>query len=249
MKELISIVTACYNASEFINATVNTVKKQTIFNWEWIIVDDGSTDNSVAIIKQLIKDDERITLVELKLNSGPAKARNKGIELSKGKFLTFIDADDLWSPHFLEENLKRINFSEGFLCASYEMYDEYLTNKLGVLKVPKKANYNSILKTNTVSCLTAFIDINRLGKELMPDIQYRQDMGLWLKYLKKISFVEGIQECLAIYRIRENSHSRSKKNLLKHQWHFYRKVAQLNLIKTVYFFTIWVFYGLKKYYI
>lgn len=248
MKELISIITACYNASNFLEATIKSVKNQTISDWEWIIVDDGSTDMSVALIKELIKDDQRIQLVELRKNSGPAKARNKGIELATGKYMTFIDADDLWFPHFLKENLKRINQTSGFLCASYEMFNEQLTVQLGVLIVPQKANYDAILKTNTVSCLTAFIDIEKLGKEYMPEIQYRQDMGLWIKYLKKIDFVEGIQECLAIYRIRENSHSRSKWNLLQHQWIFYREVAQLNLIASLYFFSIWVFYGLRKYY-
>ncbi|MCM2302967.1 MAG: glycosyltransferase family 2 protein, partial [Flavobacteriaceae bacterium] len=172
-----------------------------------------------------------------------------GIELSVGKYLTFIDADDYWFPTFLEENLKRINQTQGFLCSSYEMYNEALTSKIGNLIVPIQANYNSILKTNTISCLTAFIDIEKLGKEYMPEIRYRQDMGLWIKYLKKISYIEGIQECLAIYRIRENSHSRSKFNLLKHQWFFYREVAQLNWIKSLYFFNIWVYYGLRKYYI
>ena len=249
MKPLISIVTACFNASAFIEYTIKSVKNQTIDDWEWIIVDDGSTDKSVEKINQLIEDDYRIRLIKLNVNSGPAFARNKGIELAVGKYLTFIDADDFWYPTFLKENLKRINQSHGFLCASYEMYNESMSLKINSLMVPKKVNYNSILKTNTISCLTAFIDIDKLGKEYMPEIRYRQDMGLWLKYLKKISYVEGIQECLAIYRIRENSHSRSKFNLLKHQWFFYREVAQLNWIKSLYFFSIWVFYGLRKYYI
>jgi glycosyltransferase involved in cell wall biosynthesis len=249
MKPLISIVTACFNAASFIEYTIKSVKNQTIDDWEWIIVDDGSTDKSVEIINQLIEDDYRIRLIALNVNSGPAFTRNKGIELAAGKYLTFIDADDYWYPTFLEENLKRINQTQGFLCSSYEMYNESLSLKIGSLMVPKKVNYNSILKTNTISCLTAFIDIEKLGKEYMPEIRYRQDMGLWLKYLKKISYVEGIQECLAIYRIRENSHSRSKLNLLKHQWFFYREVAQLNWIKSLYFFSIWVFYGLRKYYI
>lgn len=249
MKPLISIITPSFNVASFIETTILAVQSQTYTHWEWFIVDDGSTDNTVGLIKKLAVNDHRIKLIELKENKGAAIARNKGIELATGCYMTFIDADDSWLPNFLDVNRSRIEQSEGFLCSSYFLYDEFMINKIGVLKVPNKANYADILKTNTIGSMTAFIDINRLGKELMPDIQYRQDMGLWLKYLKKISFVEGIQECLAIYRIRENSHSRSKKNLLKHQWHFYRKVAQLNMIKSVYFFTIWVFYGLKKYYI
>lgn len=248
MNPTVSIITACYNAEKFIEETINSVINQTYTNWEWIIVDDGSSDPSVDIIKEWTAKDPRIKMIALGVNAGPAIARNKGIELAKGTYLTFIDADDLWNSNFLEINLKRIDCTEGFLCASYEMYDEHLSTKLGELIVPPKAAYNSILKTNTVSCLTAFIDIDKLGKAYMPEIAYRQDMGLWLQYLKKINYVVGIQQCLAIYRIRKNSHSRSKMNLLKHQWYFYRKVAHLNWIKSLYFFMIWVLYGLRKYY-
>ncbi len=248
MKPLISIVTACFNATQYIEETINAVKNQTITDWEWLIVDDCSADDSVQKIRKLTIDDPRIKLIQLSKNRGPAKARNTAIQLVQGKYMTFIDADDVWFPNFLAENLKQIEQTEGFLCASYEMYNEPLTFKVGVLIVPKKANYSDILKTNSIGSLTAFIDIDKLGKEYMPEVQYRQDMGLWLKYLQKINYVVGIQPCLAIYRLRENSHSRSKINLLKHQWFFYREVAQLSLIKSVYYFSIWVFYGLRKYY-
>lgn len=249
MSALISIITPCYNASKWIAETIKSVKNQTFTDWEWFIIDDCSTDNSVSVISKLIQNDSRIKLIELSENAGPAKARNTGIRLAQGKYLTFIDADDVWFSNFLSINLSRIEKSEGFLCASYEMYNETLSVKLGQLIVPKKANYADILKTNTVGSLTAFIDAEKLGKELMPEIPYRQDLGLWLQYLKKIKYVVGIQECLAIYRLRKNSHSNSKVNLLKHQWIFYRKVAKLSRLQSLYFFTIWVIYGLKKYYI
>ncbi len=249
MKPKISIITACYNAEKYIAQTILSVQKQTVSDWEWLIVDDGSTDKSVDIIQTYCNKDQRIKLMMQFENQGPAVSRNKAISIAQGKYMTFIDADDLWLPNFLEENLKHIDNSFGFLCASYGMKDEQLKTDLGILQVPKKASYSDILKTNTISCLTAFIDIDTLGKTYMPIVAYRQDMGLWLKYLKKIPYVVGIQECLAVYRIRENSHSRSKKNLLKHQWYFYRKVENLSLVKSAYFFTFWVYYGIKKYYI
>lgn len=249
MKPKISIITACYNAEKFIEQTIQSVQNQTVTEWEWLLVDDGSTDNSVAIIQQYSSKDSRIIVIQESKNKGPAVARNKGIVKAAGDYLTFIDADDVWFPHFLEVNLNNIEDSFGFLCASYHMKDEWLQEDLGMLKVPNMATYSDILKTNTISCLTAFINIKQLGKELMPTIAYRQDMGLWLKYLKKIPYVTGIQQPLAIYRIRQNSHSRSKTNLLMHQWYFYRKVAGLSIVKSVYFFMWWVYYGVKKYYI
>jgi len=163
--------------------------------------------------------------------------------------MAFIDADDVWLPQFLAENIARVPQTEGFLCASYDLYDESLKLKLGALIVPEHATYSSILKTNTIGSLTAFIDISRLGKEFMPEIKYRQDMGLWLKYLKKIDRVEGIPQILAIYRIRKQSLSNNKINLLKHQWTFYRDVENLSMVKSTYYFTIWMYYGSKKYWL
>lgn len=249
MNPLVSIITPCYNAAAFIAETIASVQNQTFTNWEWFIMDDFSNDSSVSIIAEFAKKDVRIKLLPLKKNTGAAIARNMGIALAKGNYMTFIDADDVWKPQFLAENIARITQSEGFLCASYEMYDVTLNKKLGELIVPSYATYAAILKTNTVSCLTAFIDISRLGKEFMPEIKYRQDMGLWLKYLKKINRVEGIQQNLAIYRIRKQSLSNNKINLLQHQWVFYRDVENLSILVSGYYFSIWMYYGTKKYWL
>lgn len=249
MNPLVSIITPCYNAEDFIEETIQSIQNQLFTDWEWFIIDDFSEDASVSIIAVYAQNDARIKLLPLKKNMGAAVARNMGIALAKGKYMTFIDADDVWLPQFLAENVARIANSEGFLCASYEMYDVTLNRKLGELIVPEYATYSAILKTNTISCLTAFIDISRLGKEFMPEIKYRQDMGLWLKYLKKINRVEGIPQILAIYRIRKQSLSNNKANLLKHQWTFYREVEKLSILKSSYYFTLWMYYGSKKYWL
>lgn len=249
MNPLVSIITPCFNAEDFIEETILSIQNQSFTNWEWFIIDDFSKDNSVSIISGYAQNDVRIKLLTLTKNSGVAIARNMGIALAKGNYMAFIDADDVWKPQFLAENVSRITQSEGFLCASYEMYDAQLKLKLGELIVPKYATYSSILKTNTIGSLTAFIDISRLGKEFMPEIKYRQDMGLWLKYLKKINRAEGIQENLAVYRIRKQSLSNNKINLLKHQWSFYRDVENLSILKSSYYFSLWMYYGLKKYWL
>jgi glycosyltransferase involved in cell wall biosynthesis len=249
MNPLVSIITACYNAEDFIEETIRSLQNQTFTNWEWFIIDDFSEDASVSIIAEYAQKDARIKLLPLKKNSGAAIARNIGIALAKGNYMTFIDADDMWLPQFLAENMARIKHTEGFLCASYDLYDESLKLKLGELIVPEYATYSAILKTNTIGSLTAFIDISRLGKEFMPEIKYRQDMGLWLKYLKKINRVEGIRQSLAIYRIRKQSLSGNKLNLLQHQWTFYRDVEKLSVVQSSYYFTIWMYYGSKKYWL
>lgn len=245
--KLVSIITPCYNSERFIAETIQSVQKQTYPNWELLITDDGSTDNSVEIIEKLIEKDNRIKLFKIQ-NSGPAIARNNSIKNAKGSYMAFIDSDDLWFPEFLSTSIKTVKTTEGFVFSSYKRCDELTLDPIhNDFIVPPKVNHHEILKTNSISCLTAFIDIEKLGKKYMPEVRYRQDMGLWLRYLKDISFAIGIPEPLAIYRIRSNSHSRNKKGLLKPQWYFYRKVEKLNFFKAFYYMVVWAYYGYRKY--
>ena len=244
---LVSIITPSYNSSKFIEETIASVQAQTYSHWEMLITDDGSTDNSFEIIKKICKKDSRIKLFSIK-NAGPAVARNNSIKHAKGKYIAFIDSDDLWMSEFLSTSIKFITKSEGFIFSSYKRCNETtLKEQYKDFIVPENVTYMDILKTNSISCLTAFIDIEKLGKEFMPEVLYRQDMGLWLKYLKKINYAKGIKETLAIYRIRDNSHSRNKKKLLKPQWYFYRHVENLSLVRSVYLMIVWGYRGFKKY--
>lgn len=247
MNDLVSIITPSYNSAQFIEATIKSVQEQTHANWEMLITDDGSSDNSAEIISKISQQDDRIRLFKIN-NSGPGIARNNSIKNAKGNYLAFLDSDDLWFPEFLSVSLSKINNSEGFVFSSYKRCDENtLEEVFQDFIVPEKVNYTDILKTNSISCLTAFIDVDKLGKESMPEIMYRQDMGLWLKYLKKIEYAIGIQQPLAIYRIRKKSHSRNKKKLLKPQWYFYRKVENISFLKSIYYMVMWAINGVKKY--
>jgi len=245
---LVSIITPTYNSEKFITETIKSVQNQTYTNWEMIIVDDDSSDQTNSIVEAFSAGDSRIKAHQLKINSGPAKARNVGIENAKGKYMTFLDADDIWFPDFIENSIDTINKTGvHFVFSSYRRSDENLNFIYSDFIVPEKVTYRDILKTNSISCLTAFIDIEVLGKKTMPEIFKRQDMGLWLQYLKEIPFAHGIQAPKAIYRIRKNSLSRNKTNLLKYQWHFYRKVENLNAFHSTYFMLHWMYRGFIKY--
>jgi teichuronic acid biosynthesis glycosyltransferase TuaG len=248
MNKLVSIITPSYNSEKFISETIKSVQNQTYSNWEMIIVDDCSGDKTVEIIQNFMEDDHRIHLIQLNKNSGPAKARNFGIEKISGQFMTFLDADDIWFPEFIQNSIQTINTSGvDFVFSSYKRSNENLEFVYSDFIVPKKVTYTDILKSNSISCLTAFINIEVLGVKKMPDILKRQDMGLWLKYLKEMPFAFGIQEPMAIYRIRENSLSRNKKNLLKYQWQFYYKVEKLGFFPSVYYMLQWMARGFLKY--
>ena len=248
MNVLVSIITPAYNSAKFIAETIQSVQNQTHENWEMIVVDDGSSDETVAIVQAFIDKDKRIQCYKLAQNSGPAVARNFAIEKAKGAFMTFIDADDIWFPNFIENSIKTIEKTGvSFVFSSYKRSNENLEFVYSDFIVPQKVTYTDILKSNSISCLTAFVDIKTLGKKYMPLIRKRQDMGLWLNYLKVIPFAYGIQETQAIYRIRENSLSRKKIDLISYQWQFYREVAQLNFFQASYYMMHWMYRGFMKY--
>lgn len=248
MNELVSIITAAYNAETFIEETIASVQKQTHTQWEMLIVDDASTDATLEKLEKIASQDHRIKYYSLTENSGPAKARNMAIQKAKGKYLAFLDADDIWFDFHLKNSIKAIQKTGiPFVFASYKRSDEELNFVYSDFIVPQKVTYTDILKTNSISCLTAFVNVEELGKLYMPNIKKRQDMGLWLQYLKKIPYAYGIQKPHAIYRIRKNSLSRDKKRLIKSQWYFYRKVENLSPFQSLYYLFWWMYLGYKKY--
>jgi teichuronic acid biosynthesis glycosyltransferase TuaG len=248
MANLVSIITPTYNSAKYISETIQSVQNQTHQNWEMIIVDDGSTDHTISIVEGFKKSETRIHLIKQNKNVGPAITRNKGIEFAKGKYLTFLDADDIWFSDFIQNSIETIQQTAvPFVFSSYKRSDEELNFVYSDFIVPQKVSYTDILKTNSISCLTAFLDVEVLGKKFMPIIHKRQDMGLWLQYLKEIPFAHGIQKPKAIYRIRKNSLSRKKSNLIKYQWQFYREVEKLSMAQSAYYMLHWMVRGFLKY--
>lgn len=248
MSELVSIITPVYNAEKYIRETLISVQNQSYQNWEHILVDDGSSDQSGAIIQELSKSDPRIKYIKLTKNSGPAVARNTAIDLAKGRYLAFLDADDIWFDYHLKESLQFMSAHHyDFVFASYKRSNTDLDFVHSDFIVPQKVSYTDILKSNSISCLTAVIDTKIHGKKHMPLIRKRQDMGLWLSYLKEVKYAYGIEKPHAIYRMRGDSLSRNKFKLIKYQWEFYRRIEQLPLWKSFYYLVIWTYLGYKKY--
>jgi len=244
---LVSIITPSYKSVKFIKETIDSVLVQTYTNWEMIIVDDCSPDNSNEIIENYILKDSRIKFIKLEKNSGPAVARNRAIEEACGRYIAFLDADDLWMPQKLE---KQIAFMNKQKCAlSYTSY--YVISEenkdLGLFTTKKQISYSDLLKTNSIGCLTAIYDTDILGKVLMPNIIKKQDYALWLKILKQIDYAKGIVEPLAYYRIVENSVSSNKMVGIKYIWKIFREVEKLNIFQSMYYFSYYVYYGIKKY--
>ena len=186
MNSLVSIITPSYNSSKFINDCVNSVFSQTYKNWEMIIVDDCSEDNSKEIISELSTKDKRINPIFLEKNVGAAEARNVAIRQSKGKYVAFLDSDDLWNPKKLEKQLYFMNKNEiVFSYTNYQLMSENGEDLSNFILAPEKMTYDSYLKNTIIGCLTVIIDREKSGEFEMPNICSSHDMALWLLIMKR----------------------------------------------------------------
>ena len=244
--ELVSIVTPSYNCSKYILCTINSILSQSFLNWELIIVDDCSSDNSVEVIKSFVNEDARIKLIQLSENSGAAVARNTAIEASQGRYIAFLDSDDLWHPEKLEKQIKFMQHNEiAFSYSAYEKINE-CGDVTGSVGVPDKAQYSDLLKVCSIGCLTAIYDTKLIGKIYMPLIRKRQDLGLWLRILKKIPYAYATPGVLSQYRVRSDSISANKKVAAQYTWKLYREVENLSFLSSVYYFSHYAMNGFLR---
>lgn len=240
MNELVSIITPTYNCAKFIGETIESVLSQTYTNWEMIIVDDCSTDNTEEVVNKYSKKDKRIQYYRLENNSGAAIARTKAMELSNGKYMAFLDSDDLWYPNKLEYQIKYMkDNSYGFTCTKYEQIDEYSNSLNKIIGVIPKTSYNRLLLDCPVGNSTVMYDVEKIGKFKVPNIRKRNDDALWLQMLKKEKYIYGIDEILMRYRIRSNSISSNKFKLIGYHWYLYRKIENLSVLRSLFHIICW----------
>ncbi|WP_242035121.1 glycosyltransferase family 2 protein [Mesobacillus harenae] len=244
---LVSIITPVYKAEEFIEQTINSVQSQTYTNWEMILVDDLSPDNSKQIIDRISEKDNRVRLIQLEKNSGAAIARNTAIENSNGKYIAFLDSDDLWQPEKLERQVQfMLENNIEFSFTGYEIMKEDGTKTGKIVHVPQEINYNGLLKNTIIGCLTVMLDKHAIGKIEMVNIRTRQDFVLWLDILKRGHIAYGIDEPLAYYRKVEGSISSNKIKTAKRNWKVYREIEGLPLPKAIYCFCGYAYNALRK---
>ena len=231
---LVSVIIPTFNSAQFIAEAIHSVQKQTYANWEIIVVDDCSTDATLALISDLITIDNRIQLFQLAVNSGTGVARNLGLEKAKGKYIAFLDADDLWKPHKLEKQLEWMHAHQlPFTFSFYDCIDEVGNSMNREVQAPRTLTYNQLFFCNYVGNLTGIYEVDFFGKIPISSIRKRQDWMLWLTILKKIKTAKPVPESLASYRIRANSISTAKVNLLQYNYAVYRQFHGYNAIVAV----------------
>ncbi len=234
MSELVSIITPTFNAEKYIRATLQSVLNQSYQNWEMILVDDASTDLTVSIIEEFAQKDTRIKLFKLAENSGNGFARNVALEKAAGKYIAYLDADDLWFPLKLEKQIQFLKANNlPFTFSFYDCIDEEGNSLNRRVEAPLNLTYNQLFFCNYVGNLTAIYDVDYFGKIALEASQKRQDWRLWLTILKQIKTTKPVSEPLAFYRIRKDSISSSKFKLIKHNFGVYREFHGYNFVFSV----------------
>lgn len=249
MNNLVSIIMPAFNAGLYIEQSINSVINQTHENWELIIVNDCSTDNTKEICEAYEFREKRIQLINLEENLGVAGARNIAIERSLGKYIAFLDSDDLWKNDKLEKQLQFMNENRCFFVyASYEIINENGKTSGKILKVPKVIDYNSLLKVNSIGCLTVLIDKESIDNIEMPKLKH-EDYATWLTVLKKNNIkAYGIEESLAFYRKTPNSISANKLKSILWNWNIYHNYLGYTKLRSSLMLINLVKNLIKKYY-
>lgn len=243
MKELVSIIVPVYHAEEYIAMTMDSVRKQTYEHWELLLVVDGETDPTVPVIEEYIRKtkESRIRLLLQDRNRGAALARNRGVKEAKGRYIAYLDADDLWMEQKLEKELSFLQEKKvGFVFTGYEFADEAAVGTGKVVRVPEKLVYKEALKNTTIFTSTVMFDTQRIAKELleMPDMK-SEDTALWWKILRSGYDAYGLNERLVLYRRPARSLSSNKLIAIQRIWNLYRKAENLSIPYSCYNFCFW----------
>jgi teichuronic acid biosynthesis glycosyltransferase TuaG len=251
MSDLVSIITPLYGSRDFVLKAIQSVKNQTYTNWEMLIVDDCSNDGSIELVEKEISFDKRIKLFKNKNNIGAGPSRNVAIKAASGKYIAFLDSDDIWHCEKLEKQIEFMKKHDAlFSHTSHGYIDESGKVIKSTYRVSNNpVNYRGLLKKTEIGCLTAVFDCEMIGKFYMPDLRRKQDYALWLNILKTGIESYPLDEELAWYRQRAVSNTSNKLVLIGGHWTFLREHEKLNFFESCYYLTCWAFGGFVKYFV
>lgn len=243
----VSVIMPCYNMERFITSTIESVQRQTYPFWELLIVDDASTDKTAEIVKNIQNQDDRIHFIIKTEHSGIADTRNQCLKMAKGRFLAFLDADDLWHPQKLEQQLQFMTEKNiGFSYSSYDCVDEAGKPLQKTVKATGNLNYEAYLRNTIIGCSTVMIDKAIVGEVTVPNFRTSEDTATWLNILKKGFLAYAIEHPLTSYRIRQHSASSNKLKASADLWKVYRQNEKLPFCEALFYFSCYAFNAVKK---
>lgn len=244
---LVSVIMPCYNMEKFIAFTIESVQQQTYTQWELLIVDDASTDRTADIVESHQKQDDRIHFFVKPQHSGIADTRNRCIQMAKGRYLAFLDSDDLWHPEKLEQQLRfMMERKIGFSYSSYDCVDEQGNPLEKIVKSAGNLDYKAYMHNTIIGCSTVMIDTDIIGNVVVPNFRTSEDTATWLNILKRGFLAYAIEQPLTSYRIRQHSASSNKLKASSDLWRVYRQQEKLSLFKAIGYFVSYAFNAVKK---
>lgn len=244
---MVSIITPAYNASGYITETIDSIKNQTYEDWELIVIDDCSTDNTVEVVNQYQLQDKRIRLIRAEINGGVATARNLGLQVAKGDYIAFLDSDDLWKPEKLEKQLAFMQRHDCILSYTDFQHFDSVKGTLGkVIKCPKKMRANDILKNTTIGCLTVMVDKRKAGEFYMPNLKHTEDNCCWYHILEKGYTAYNVGEVLSLYRVGNSSLTKNKGKSARQQWDTYREYFRFPVPRSAYYYACYAFNAILR---
>lgn len=248
--KLVSIIVPVYNVEKFIVETIECVRAQSYENWELLLVEDVSTDGTKEVIETYLHEnqDDRIHLVCQPENKGAAHARNRGLKEATGRFIAYLDADDLWEPEKLEKQLAFMEERQAaFAFTGYEFADEEGKGLGKIVQVPATINYKEALKNTTIFTTTVMFDTDKIEKNMlnMPIIK-SEDTALWWKVLRNGYIAYGLNENLVKYRRAGKSLSSNKLEAVRRIWNLYRKAEGMSIFSSAYHFCFWAVRAVRR---
>jgi len=246
----VSIITPVYNLEKYISETMDCVRRQSFQDWELLLVEDCGTDNTVAVILDYLKEtgDDRIRLIRQEKNGGAARARNRGLQEARGRYIAFLDGDDLWTADKLDKQLRYMGEKgAGFCFTGYEFADEAGRGLGKVVRVPETIHYKEALKNTTIFTSTVMFDTEKIGKDSleMPLIK-SEDTALWWRILRSGMVAYGLNENLVLYRRPGKTLSSNKVEAIRRIWNLYRRAEGMGVLQSAYHFCFWAVRAVKR---
>lgn len=245
---LVSIITPCYNSAPYITEAIHSVISQSYSNWEMLIVDDCSSDNSSSIIQSYASIDNRIKYFKTEVRSGaPAQPRNIGIEKAQGEYIAFLDSDDIWLSDKLKEQCEFLEENHlSFVYSDYEKISWDGKREERIIRARTTSTYWDTLESCSIPCLTVLLTRELLGNTRFKSIP-KEDYGFWLEILRKGCIAHNTRKIHALYREAKSSRSGNKFAMLKGQWYVLRNIEGVKRIPAFYFMVLFILKGGIKY--
>jgi teichuronic acid biosynthesis glycosyltransferase TuaG len=241
MKPIVSIITPAFNSAAFLWEAIESVQGQTFERWEMIVVDDCSTDDTCSVVIEYSKFDPRIRLLRQTENGGAARARNAALAAAEGRYIAFLDSDDVWLPRKLELQIAFMRDKTAAL--SYTLYRRFTANinkPSRLVLLNEFYTYSDLLKNTGIACLTVMLDRELTGVVRMLPLARSEDYALWLDILKRGFIAHGLQLDLARYRLSSDSVSSNKFKSALSVWHIFRNIENLHFLRSIWCFVNYV---------